>query len=245
VVVREDRVAREVLRVTPATGAFPITVLVDTSAAAEPAVPDLRAALTAFRTTLGALGPVALIGYGERPTVLAQFSSDPAVFAAGVDRVFARPNAGATLLEAVSESAAGMARRESERAAIVVLAAGGRELSTLHAASVMTPLRQSGTTFHAVTLLTAGPDRNRFTDGERQRDSLLDRAVRETGGSRHNVVATQGFADAMRTVARLLAHQFRVVYARPPSLLPPETFEVRAAAQGFVAYGTTARGQSQ
>jgi Ca-activated chloride channel family protein len=243
--IREDRVAREVLRVTPATGPFPIAVLVDTSAATEPAVPDIRAALTAFRTALGDLGPVALIGFGDRPTVLAEFSMQPQTFAAGVGRVFQRPGAGATLLEAVSEAATGMARRESERAALVVLTAGGRELSTLYAATVMTRLRESGAALHAVTLLTAARDRSSFSDAERQRDILLDRAARETGGARHNVVSSQGFTTAMSGVGRLLAHQYRVVYARPPSLLPPETFEVRATARGFVAYGTTARGQSQ
>jgi hypothetical protein len=109
----------------------------------------------------------------------------------------------------------------------------------------MARLRETGTALHAITLLTAGPQRNPFSDGERQRDGLLDRAVREMGGSRHNVVASQGFAAAMSQVARLLAHQFRVVYARPQSLLPPETFDVRATAQSFVAYGTIARGQPQ
>ena len=42
VVVREDGVRREVLRVTRASGPMHIAVLVDNSAAAEPAIPDIR-----------------------------------------------------------------------------------------------------------------------------------------------------------------------------------------------------------
>ena len=40
------------------------------------------------------------------------------------------------------------------------------------------------------------------------------------------------FGDALAEVARVLTHQFRVVYARPQTLIPPDTFEVAAAGRG-------------
>ena len=52
IVIREDRVAREVLRMSPATGPMPLAIVVDNSAAAEPAIADIRNALTAFVSTL-------------------------------------------------------------------------------------------------------------------------------------------------------------------------------------------------
>ncbi len=144
-------------------------------------------------------------------------------------------------MEAVYETAGGLAKRESERAAIVVLSAGSPELSTVHYTRALTRLRESGASFHVVTLSL--PGRTAFDDNARQRDTLFDRGVNETGGTRRDVVASMAFPQAMTDVARVLAHQFRVVYARPQSLIPPETFEVTATAPGFKAFGGVARGQ--
>jgi len=66
--VREDRVPREILRVTRAAGPMPVAVLVDNSAGAEPAIADIRNALTNFVTALGDVGPVSIIAMAERPT---------------------------------------------------------------------------------------------------------------------------------------------------------------------------------
>ena len=52
-----------------------------------------------------------------------------------------------------------------------------------------------------------------------------------------------GFTAAMTEVARRLTHQFRVVYARPQTLIPPDSFDVTATAPGLTAYGGVARGQ--
>ena len=67
--------------------------------------------------------------------------------------------------------------------------------------------------------------------------------MRRTGGLRRDVLATQAFAPAMADLARLLTHQFRVVYARPQTLIPPESVTITAASPAAVAYGGPARGQ--
>jgi hypothetical protein len=241
IVIREDQVTREVLRVTPATGPLPIAVLVDTSADAEATIPDIRNALTAFLAALGDTGPVALIGYGERPTVLTNYTNAREALEAGIGKVFARPGAGATVMDAIFETARGLATREDERAAIVVLSATTPELSTLHFTRVLSRLESSGATLHVVTL--TAPGRARFDDNARQRDTVFDRGVRRTGGTRRDVVASQSFPQALTQVAHVLRHQFRVVYARPQTLIPPDTFEVTATAPGLAAYGGVARGQ--
>jgi len=241
IVIREDKVTREVLRVTPASGPMPIAVLVDTSAAAEPVIPDLRNALTAFFAALGDTGPVALVGFGERPTILTNYTNSPAALADGIGRVFSRPATGAMLMEAIYETAGGLARLEAERAAIVVVSATTPELSTIHFTRALSRLEASGASLHVVTLTI--PGRAAFDDNARQRDTLLDRGVRQTGGTRRDVVAGMAFTPALTEVARVLAHQFRVVYARPQALIPPDTFEVTAASPGFTAYGGVARGQ--
>ena len=78
-VVREDDLAREVLRVSTATDPLQIAVLVDTSQAIDPYLLDLRTALRAFfKQMAGNEHDIALIGFGERPTVLSDYTRDAA-----------------------------------------------------------------------------------------------------------------------------------------------------------------------
>lgn len=240
-VIREDDRAREILRVTPADGPMPIALLVDTSAAAESTIADVRTALTTFIDGLGGLGPVTIVGYGERPTVLAPYTSNRAALATGIGRIFARPGSGATLIEAVDEIAKGLTSRESERAAIVVLTALTLEQSGVNYMSALARLEDSGASLHVVAL--SAPGRAALDDNARQRDMLLDRGVRLTGGARRDVLASMAFTPALRDLAQVLRHQFRVVYARPQTLIPPKTFEVTATAPRLVAYGSMAKGQ--
>lgn len=241
IVIREDGATREILRVTPATGPMPVAVIVDTSAAAEAAVPDLRSALSAFWKGMNGLGPIAIVGMGGRPAVIADYTSTPATFTAGVGRVFSQPTTGATVIEAIDEVARGLARRESERAALVLVGMGGLEMSAPSYQRALTRLKESGASLHVVLLQL--PGRTPMGDAVRERDRLLDRGVRETGGSRNDVLASMSFAQALSDIARLLTHQFRVVYARPQTLIPPESVTVTAASPDAVAYGGPARGQ--
>src|SRR5580704_19366107 len=70
-IVREDNVAREVLKVVPADEPMQVSVLVDTSDVARQQISYLRDAVPAFVTTLisgGARNQVAIVGFGGRPT---------------------------------------------------------------------------------------------------------------------------------------------------------------------------------
>lgn len=240
-VIREDKAVREILRVTPATGPMPIAVLVDTSTGAERAIPDIRAAATAFVRTLGDLGSVALVGMGARPTLISDYAPRAAAVEAGIGRIFAQPMSAATVIDAIDETAAGLARRESERAAIVVISYGGYDVSSVFHAQALERLKASGASLHVV--MVNAPGRSPVDRPTRERDTLLDRGVRATGGSRHDVLASMGFTAATTAIARILTHQFRVVYARPQTLIPPESVEVTAASRQAIAYGGPARGQ--
>src|SRR5262245_14018237 len=89
-IVREDEVSREVLRVSPATEPMQIALLVDTSAAISPILLDLRQAVSEFMKTMAGKHEVALIGVGERPTVLVDYTKDPARLEKGIGSIFAR-----------------------------------------------------------------------------------------------------------------------------------------------------------
>src|SRR5438034_5416885 len=82
--VREDNAAREVLRVAPADEPMQVAVLVDTSQTARHDIAHMRTALPPFVAALTRASDgerknqVAIIGFGERPTILAEYSISPA-----------------------------------------------------------------------------------------------------------------------------------------------------------------------
>ena len=77
-IVRENGVAREVLRVASASKPMHIAILVDTSQAMRPHVNDLRLALRSFVREMQGSNEIAVYEFGDRPTRLVDFTQDPA-----------------------------------------------------------------------------------------------------------------------------------------------------------------------
>lgn len=240
-IVREDNVRREVLSVTPATSPMAVAILVDNSAAAEPTISDLRRGLTAFVNRLEGIGPTSLIGVAERPTILVDYTKDQKALVAGIDRLFAVPGSGATLLDAIVETSQGLQKREEERAAIVVVTTEHTEFSTLHYLQVLDRLKESGAAMHAVVLVN--PAGSLATEEARNRASVLDMGPKTSGGLRLDVLTSMAYEAQLKSLATAMKAQYRVTYARPDSLIPPERVRVEAAKPGFDAFGTPARGQ--
>lgn len=242
-VIREDGVMREILAVSPATSPIPMAVLIDNSQAVESAIPDIRAALTTFVRLAGPLGPMAFITMADRPTILVDYTTDPKALLAGIGRVVAQPMSGPTLLDAVDQAAIGILRRETERAAIVVLGAALQDVSNVAAERVLDRLQASGASLHAVMF---SPPGQLGTDlAARDRQLVLDRGTRDSGGRRIDVLATQAFGEQLGLVAASLRHQYRVVYARPDRLIPPKRLQVTAARRGLTVLARPARGQAE
>jgi len=241
--VTEDGVTREVLRVTPATTPMPVAVVVDNQAATQPTIADLRSALTSFLEAIDGLGPVALITIADRPTILQDYTTDAARLKEAANRVFAMPDSGATLLDALVEVSRGLGRRESDRAAIVVVTPELTEFSTLHFSQVLDGLKGSGAMMSAVVLQNARGSIQ--SDAGRNRAVVLDRGVKETGGWREDVLTSMSYRQALDRIAAALTHQYRVVYARPQTLIPPERVVVSASRGGLAVSGAPARGQKE
>ncbi len=242
-VVREDGTRREVLRVTPATSSMPVAVLVDNSQAVAPAISDLRRALTAFFNTIDGLGPVAVITMADRPTVMTDYTSSRQTLVDSANRLFHAPSSGATLLDAMSEVARGLAKREEDRAAMVVIATENIDYSHLLYQEVLEHLRTGGVSVNVVLLVN--PKSSLTTDEARNRAIVLDRGPRENGGVRIDVLTSMSFESRLQDLAAILKAQYRVVYARPESLIPPERIEVFSAKAGVDMRGVPARGQAK
>ena len=74
---------------------------------------------------------------------------------------------------------------------------------------------------------------------------MLDQGTVLTGGRRDNVLASMSLPVKMKQVAAELTHQYRVTYARPQSLIPPERVTVTAARPGVTARGILIKERTQ
>lgn len=239
-VVRENKVAREVLRARRATDPLDLAVLVDNSQPSSDHIMDLRRGLDPFLKRMGELGHVAVLTVGDRPTIVQDYTREAPALKKAVGRLFAAPGSGATVLEAISEVTKGLAKRDAERAAILVIWLGGPEFSNASHLEILEQVKQSGASLNVLTLGGGAPPDMGTSEG-RHRESLFDRGTRETGGRRQNVLSSMGLTDALGKFATDFENQYRVTYARPETLLPPDTIEVTVKNPVLLARGTPLR----
>jgi hypothetical protein len=192
---------------------------------------------------MASLGPVALITTADRPTIVQDYTTDVDKLAQAANRIFSQPDSGATLLDAIVEVSRGLGRREEDRASIVLVTTELTEFSTLHYSQVLDGLKDGGAMLSAVVLVN--PRGSNQDDAARNRAVVLDRGVRDSGGTRVDVLTSLSFGNALSQIAAALKHQHRVVYARPQQLIPPERIEVNAARSGITVTGAPARGQKE
>ena len=107
---------------------------------------------------------------------------------------------------------------------------------------MLEPLKDSGAAFHAIVV---GPPGGGISASERYRGVVLDQGTVLTGGRRDNVLASMSLPVKMKQVAAELTHQYRVTYARPESLIPPERVTVAAARPGVTARGVLIKERTQ
>jgi len=241
VIVKEDNVTREVLRVTPAIEPMQIAVLVDTSQAARDAIQHFRQALPSFVTALtaandaGRKNEVAIIGIGERPTILAEYSTNPRDLQKGIDRLWSLQSSGMYLLDAVLEAVQGFKIREATRPVIVAIATEGPDFSNRHRDQVLEPLKSVSAAFYALMI---GQPSSSLDPETRERAIVLDEGPRITGGTHEQLLTSMALQPKLKQLADQLMHQYRVTYGRPESLIPPERITVTAAKPGLTARGT-------
>jgi hypothetical protein len=241
-VVREDKVAREILAVAPAADPMQIALLVDNSQASEQFIRDYREALPAFINAIaadenGARHQLAVITLGERPTINTDYTFDLAQAAKNTQRIFAVPGSGTYLLDGLIETSRGVTRKNFSRPVIVAVITEGPELSDRFYQTVLEPLRASGAAFHVVTV---GSPSNTAHD----RGVVLAMGTRDSGGRNDTILTSTALPARMKQVAAELLHQYKITYARPQTLIPPEQVTVTSAKPGVAVRGTAARDAS-
>jgi len=235
VIVREDGVRREVLRIVPATDPMQVALLVDNTAAAEPHIANLRDGLKAFVRGLGSGHALSLVTFADRPTLVVSLAAQPEPVLEAIDRLFAQPSSGAYLLDAVVDAARGFIRREAPRPVMVVVMTEGIEFSTTPYDVALDRLAASGAQLH-VLVLTGNAASDTITE-VRNRNLFIDRGTRDTGGRRDNLLTSMGLDRVLGNLADELTHQYKVTYARPQTLIPPSRVEVASAREGLIVRG--------
>ena len=238
-VIREDGIAREVLRVGGAAPPSHVVILVDNSQATTALTVDLRSGLTRFVEQLAAgesRPAIRLVTFGDRPTTRVEFTTSSARIIEGIDRIFPQPGAGATLLEAVIETAADLRVRQAERPVIVAFVAeAGPEFSSDRHTRVADALRDAGAALWVAALQDRqGQD---LSEMGRERSIVIGDVTRQSGGFTVPVLSREGITHAFETMAAALASQYDVTYARPDALIPPSrvTVETRDSSHQVIA----------
>ena len=238
-VIREDGAAREVLRVSHATEPIDIAILVDDSAASEGVIPRVREALTSFIRTTSKGNQISIVGLADRPTILANYTANTKLLQDAIGLLWPRTRAGSTLLDAIYEVSRGMEKRDTPRAVIVAVITDGGDFANRQYKQVMDEVKQAGAAIHAITVGDFGA-----TDDEelRNRARVLSEGTRTSGGQRVNLLTPMSVQQTLERLGRELTAQYKVVYGRPESLIPPEKIEVSARRPGVIMRGTLERG---
>ena len=242
-VVREDKVTREILAVAPAIEPMQIALLVDNSQAGEQYTRDYREALPAFITAIaadesGAKHQIAVITLAERPTINTDYTFDFQQAVKGAGRIFGTPGSGSYLLDGIIEISKGISKKNLTRPVIVAITTEGPELSDRQYVTVLEPLRESGASLNVVTV---GTPRNQNYD----RSVVIDMGTRDTGGRNDVVMTGSALTGRMKQIANELTHQYRVTYARPDTLIPPEQVTIAAAKPGLTVRGVPMKVQRE
>jgi VWFA-related protein len=230
-VVREDNVAREVLKAGPATEPLTIAVTIDDSQAAQSAIQFFRDGLTGFVKKLDGKAEMALSTVAERPTSLVDYTNSTVQLEKGIGRLFSRSGAGAYLLEALVELSRGLEKREAKRPVIVALTIEhGVEFSNLYYQNVLEALKRSGATLH---VLAIGSPASSDTDEMKNRNIVIAEGTLLTGGRRDQVLADSGIPGRLSQLADELMNQYVVSYSRPETLIPPEKLDISVNKPGL------------
>jgi hypothetical protein len=233
-VVREDDVAREVLRVEPAPPPSHIALLVDDSEVARPIIQDIRNSALAFVRAVMKSSPapqVALVTFGERPTRVVNYANAAGPLEQQINRIFSRPTSGSYFMQALVEECAALRKTEAARPVIVALAVeSGPEFSNETHQRVEEALKASGASLWTVVLQDRTGDLNN-TD-RRERAIVFGDSTTASGGRNRVVLSRQGLESAMTKLAAELAGRYDITYGRPDSLVPPQKLKVEVKREG-------------
>jgi VWFA-related protein len=242
--VRENDIDRRVLLVSRSVERLDVAVLVDTSEDAEAFISDFRRGLLEFFRGMSDRHEIALMGFGQRPNILVDYTRDIRRLEAGVARVFVHRGSGAYLMDSIIEASRSLRSRERPQREVVVITSEGRELSDRNSGEVLGEVQRSGIMLDVFVVVGkqqgVGPASKagipEWTAGAAAQDQpaheravALNEAIKRTGGRREDLVTAATLAAKLRELAARLNNQYRVIYEGPPRLTRPASIEIVTA----------------
>jgi hypothetical protein len=219
-----------VLSAAPATERLSVALLLDNTQASAGATQMIREGARDFVKTLAGKAEIAVITFGDRPTIVQDYTTDEKRLLDAVGRTFAQPGAGSYFDDAIVEISKGFQKRAPARPVIAaLLVEDPHEFSTRFYQQVLEELAKSGAALH---VLAVGQPSGSQTDELRNRNQVLSLGTDRTGGRRDQLLATTAIPSAMKQLADELANQYVVTYARPETLIPPEKMQVSVTRPG-------------
>ena len=232
--IREDGLAREVLRATTAPLPSHLVLLVDDSQVTQPSIQYLRTGLTTFvrRVADAAQGlPAesapqwALTTFGDRPTKRVEYTQSEIPLLRGIDRLFHQNGAGATLIDAIIETTRDLKKLQAVRPLIVAFVAeDGPEFGNRTHKDVATALEGVNASLWVVALQTGS--QNIQSSESRERAIITGDVVKWSGGATKVVITAQAIDGGFVSIANQILTRYSLTYGRPESLVPPSKLEV-------------------
>lgn len=226
--VREDGLAREVIRLAPSTTPMSVALLVDDSDISDRSINEIRTGVSAFIKQVLAANPqneITLMTFGDRPTVAVAASQSAPTLNRAVERIFARKGSGAYLLQAITDATKILNKKEAAQRVIVAFdIEDGTEFSNDSHESVTTALKNAKCTLWTVVLQEQHTPPT--TPEARERAMVLTDVAVASGGGNKGVMTHMAIPQGFTWAATLLGSQYDLTYSHPESLIPATKLEV-------------------
>jgi hypothetical protein len=176
------------------------------------------------------------------------YTADVNVLLAGAGHLGVRPSTpdGGQLLEGIFEAAKELKGREARRPVIIALTVGGDEHSPLDARYVLDRLHESRAALHVVlatsqSVRTMSPATRPgdLLEGNLNLSQVLGDGPKQSGGRRHEIVATAAVMAELQQIANELRNQYVVTYQRPDGAKTPRNLDVSVRRKGVTAIAPT------
>ena len=226
-VVREDDVAREVLRVAPTSRPTHVALLIDDTQEFSRVLVDVRSALDKFVVEMAGLAPppsMTVMTLAERPTTAVPWTSSDIVLGRGIQRIMARPGSGSYLQDAIMETCQALRKQSAAQPVIVAFVMdSSAALSDLVHTRVADGLKEAGASLWTIQLQRNAPQ---GSTSERERARVIGDVTTWSGGMNLPVLSPAGLEKAFATLSASILNRYDVTYGRPETLVPPSKVSV-------------------
>jgi hypothetical protein len=196
----------------------------------------MKIAINAIANTMKGT-EVAVVGGADPPMMRLAFTGDLMQAVPVVNEFGPRPQAGGTLLEALSLTIADLQQRKAARPVVVMFSAeDSSEAARVRGNTLEAAVRASGASLWAVVLQarTTGDTLGLSNTGDRA--MVLADITKRSGGGERRVNSPQGVTQAFERIMTMIGSRYEVTYRRPEGATgAPRNFEVRSRKGGTVA----------